>query len=485
MQHAISAGHEITLQVAKEVLLDGGNAFDAAIAAFLAMFITEPCMASAGGNGFALTKAVNDDIKFFDFFSQTPAHNEVKEVEFYPILVDFGNETEEFFIGLGAAAIPGSIAGIFAIHERYGSIPISELTSPAIQLAKEGVLLNAFQAYDLKLLASIFWQDPSVRNIFFKGENIKQEGDRLSMPEMADFLDFISQEGERGFYHGEISKIVAADCKLRGGFLTRSDFENYKVNVFDPLKIKYKDKYIFLPNGPSKGGALLALMLSMANEETYSLAFAIKKVQEINKAEKDLVYYFDQYFPNQNFNLDPSINAYRGTSHFNILDKYGNAISLTSSMGEGCGYFIPGTTMHLNNMLGEIFLLPNGKYSWIPNRRMHSMMTPTLVTDQMGILEFLAGSGGASRIPYAIGQVIYQIYEQQKSLLQATETSRYHYQNGFFQLEYGAEWPIKGEKILQWDKKSLYFGGVHSIQIVQDGVFAIGDERRHGVAEVF
>ena len=486
MQQAISAGHELTLQVAKEILQAKGNAFDAAIAAHCAMFITEPCMASAGGNGFALTRTSEGQIQFFDFFCQTPLSKKTnRPLDFYPVLIDFGEETEEFHIGLGAAAMPGSIAGIFALHRQYGSMPIKELVQPAIQLAKEGVALNDFQSFDLKLLHPIFQQDISVRDIFFKNDKIKEKGDVIRMEGMADFLDFIAREGERGFYHGEIAKTITAESQERGGFLTREDFEKYQVNIISPLQIPFKNKILHLPNGPSKGGAMLALMLSQVNNKMQSLALAIQSVQRLIQQEDQIKIRIDEIFPSNNFQLQPSISSLRGTSHFNVLDKWGNAISLTSTIGEGCGYFIPHTDMQLNNMLGEIFLLPNGAHSWNPNTRMHSMMTPTMVTDENHALEFIAGSGGANRIPYAIGQVIYHLYEQKLDLEKSTAFPRVHFQDEKFQAEKGFDFPKNIADVNWWDMGALYFGGVHSILKNKKEIEAIGDSRRFGVAEVF
>ena len=486
MHQAISAGHEITLAVAKEILLAKGNAFDAAIAAHYAMFITEPCMASAGGNGFALTKSAEGQTRFFDFFCQTPFNkNKIEQLHFYPITVDFGGDTEEFHVGLGAAAVPGSIAGIFELHRRYGTMPMKDLVAPAIQLAKQGVELNEFQAYDLSLLAPIFSQDPSVRDIFYRNGKIKQLGDTLKMPGMVDFLEFIAREGERGFYQGDISKMVAEDSRRKGGFLTRADFENYHVNVLEPLKVNYKNKQIVLPNGPSKGGAMLAMMLAQVNHELNSIATAIERTQQIIQNESQIKSHLDRFYPINNFQLQPSISSNRGTSHFNILDRWGNAISFTSTIGEGCGYFIPGTDMHLNNMLGEIFLLPNGAHSWQPNTRLHSMMTPTMVMNEFGNVELISGSGGANRIPYSIAQVIYQLYEKHNNLEKSTTHPRVHFQDGKFQIEPNFDFSLKKSNTIHWEKKSLYFGGVHSIFHHGHQVEAMGDARRFGVAEVF
>lgn len=486
MKQAIAAGHQITLDVAKEILHANGNAFDAAIAAHLAMFITEPCMASAGGNGFALTKSAEGKVKFIDFFCQTPRSKPtIRPLDFYPIEVDFGGDIEEFHIGLGSSAVPGSIAGLFALHRLNGTMPFNELVAPAIALAKEGIPLSDFQAYDLQLLYPIFRQDESVKEVFFKDGKIKQAGDVIQMPQMADFLDFIRIEGERGFYQGDIAKRIAKDCKTKGGFLRRIDFEQYRANIIDPLRIDYRDKKIYLPNGPSKGGAMLAMTLAQFDGTLASIPKAIKNTQLIIQNEDEIENHFRQFFPSNNFKLKPGHTNYRGTSHFNILDKWGNSVSLTSTIGEGCGYFIPDTCMHLNNMMGEIFLLPNGAHSWTPNTRMHSMMTPTMITDENQVLEFISGSGGANRIPYSIAQVIHNLYHKGKSLEESTTNGRVHYQDGKHQIESGFDHKVIDENVIYWDNKSLYFGGVHSIYRYDNSIEAIGDVRREGVAEVF
>lgn len=484
MKNAISAGHSSTLQVARDILAVGGNAFDAAVAAHFAMFITEPCMASAGGNGFALSRPQDGQIYYLDFFSQTPASKNIESCDFFPIVVDFGNETEEFHIGLGAAAVPGSIAGIIEIHDRWGSIPLKELIQPACDLATGGVILNNFQAYDILLLENIFKQDKRGLEIFFNEKGIKVEGDMIAMPHVTDFLDFIAREGKRGFYEGEIAQSIVRDSIDRGGFLRMSDFENYYVNKVSPLSFSYRNRKVYVPNGPNNGGINLALFLGLLQRDKLTVPECIKATQQIVLDSSSITKQMDTLHPGHNYTLSSGPKSYQGTSHFNILDKKGNAISLTSSIGEGCGYFIPGTDMQLNNMLGELFLLPNGKHSWASNSRMQSMMTPTIITDQKGKVEFIAGSGGASRIPFAIGQVIDQLYNNGLSLEDAVESPRYHFQNEKFQVEKGADWKGSKEDAVLWDIKSLYFGGVHAIYNNMN-LEAAGDGRRYGVAEIF
>ena len=145
MPYAISGGHQKTIEAAEIILSQGGNAVDASIAAYLVSFIAEPCMASLGAGGFAM---VNDtqSIKMIDFFCQTPKKKQkVEHQEFLPIVVDFGNTTEEFQVGKGSIATPGAIAGIYKMHEIWGKIPLTEIFQPAIQWSKEGVKVDKFK----------------------------------------------------------------------------------------------------------------------------------------------------------------------------------------------------------------------------------------------------------------------------------------------------------------------------------------------------
>lgn len=483
MKQAISAGHEITLEVAKEILLAGGNAFDAAIAAHLAMFITEPCMASAGGGGIAMI--LNDGkISMLDFFTQTPLNKKTKAIEYFPITVDFGSEKEIFNIGIASAAVPGTMAGIFHLVEHYASIPLKELVQPAKKLAIEGLALNTFQAYDIELLFPIFKQDPSVKHIFFKNDQIKKEGDLIQMPELANFLDFMVDEGSRGFYHGEIASSIVRDTQERGGNLIRKDFEDYCVYEKKPFKISTHQGNIYLPNGPSLGAGLLASSLGFVAEGV-SIANAITNTQTQIKDLRKLPEFINQFYPAHNYSLQDSAFATKGTSHFNILDKNQNGISLTSTIGEGCGYFIPNTAMQLNNMLGETFLLPDGAHSWKANTRLNSMMTPLIRTSENSNDIFITGSGGASRIPFSILQVLVNIFNHNMNLEEATTASRYHFQDQCLHIEGGAPIVSSSYEIKQWDDVSLFFGGVHSIRKNSSVFEAVGDARRYGVAEVF
>lgn len=486
---AISAGHEQTKETAKHILKMGGNAFDAAIAAHLAMYITEPCMASAGAGGFALCYTPSNGVEMLDFFAHTPQTKNInRNIDFFPIEVNFGNEVEEFHLGAASMATPGSVAAIFELHKKYASLPLDVLIDPVIDLARNGVAIDRFQSIDMGLLEPILYNDKSVRDIFFKDDKLKGEGDIVFMPCFEDFLDFIKKEGVEGFYKGEIGQEVARYSEEKGGFLTRSDFESYKVVWKKPLTVNYNNHKLVVPNTPSIGGATLLIYLASQREFPADNLMAVSNTLDLCSPLSRISTVAKNCYPHLPIDVSDGSASTKGTSHFNIVDKWGNAISFTCSLGEGAGYFIPGTDMQMNNMLGESFLLPGGFHSWDTNIRLNSMMTPTMVLDRNDELRFVTGSGGAGRIPYMIKQVLDRYFIEEMSLSQATQAARIYSHHNTFHFEEGysikEEWLHKPYK--EWTEKSLFFGGVHSIAIEKEGrVFACGDDRRYGIGEVF
>ena len=483
--YAISGGHETTVEIAEMILNEGGNAFDAAIAAHLTMYLTEPCMASAGAGGFALCYRESDGVRMLDFFTQTPRNKEdLLNRDFESIVVNFGNETEEFHIGMASIAAPGSVAALFELHKNYASMPFREIAAPVKDLARRGVPLNTFQSIDLGLLEVVFERDPSVKDIFFKDGRILGEGENLFMPHLEDFIDFLIDEGVDGFYKGQIGAQVDKDSRERGGYIRREDFENYRCNWRDVIVLEHLGKQIIVPNGPSVGGAIMGLLFKLQRENKHDWIRSILDFKKRKYTLKQIENAFNSNFPQLDYSLNSGPSANNGTSHFNIMDGDRNAIALTCTIGEGCGYFVPGTNMQMNNMMGESFLLPEGFHNWQKDVRLNSMMTPTMVLDAQGAIEFLCGSGGAGRIPYMIAQMLEYVYLKNMSLEEAMHASRVYYHNNIIQFEtgYEAEIPASMDS-KEWMEQSLFYGGVHSIQIDGDGSMrAMGDPRRYGVA---
>lgn len=495
MSYAISGGHQKTIEAAEVILAQGGNAVDAAIAAYLVSFIAEPCMASIGAGGFAM---VNDTrtIKMVDFFCQTPKFKQkVANQDFFPVVVDFGNTKEEFHVGKGSIAVPGAIAGVYKMHEIWGKIPLQEIFEPALKWSKEGIKVDKFQAYDFKLLENIYKLSPDGKNLFFNADgSLKEEGQMVKMPQFHDFLDVLKYEGKDLFYKGEIADQISQDL-TNGGHLTREDFEEYDVGVKDPIMFDFFDHKIFTTGFPSVGGMLITALLNTfqdlaVNEKPHFLSLAhfqklvdtFRTIQSLqNNPKKISDYLINKFGINASISNKAGGSKWGGTSHFNVTDQAGMTVCLTTSIGEGAGYFIPGTDMQMNNMLGEEALMPNGFHNWVPDARLQSMMSPSIVMDKNGNTILGIGSGGAGRIPYAIGQAIINMFYFGNTPNKAVDAPRIHIQGGNIEMERGFDIDVDFlDNINVWDTKSLFFGGTNLIHRNGDRVQGYADPRRFG-----
>ncbi len=480
----ISAGHQKTAEAAALMLQEGGNAFDAAIAAFFAAAVAEPCMGSLGGGGFATILDAEGKQAVLDFFVQTPKYKRPSsELEFYPITVDFGATSEDFHIGMGAIGVPGMVSGIFSLYEAYASMPIEVLVQPAVDLARKGLEMTGFQYFDIDVLQPIMTKAEESAKIFFPNGLPLAIGEMQYMPQMADYMEYLVKEGRREFYEGEAAKLLLRDCAEHGGLLTAEDLMDYKTIWREPLGFDYRGRRVLTNPLPSTGGMLIALAFRALEKMDVAYApFSKAHVQTMQQVMGE-IYRIDRRIENLT-------KKWGSTSHFNIVDEYGNAISTTFSNGEGCGYMIPGTNIMMNNMLGEAALLPDGFHNWEPSLRLSSMMAPTLVLDQEAAFELATGTGGASRIPGAIVQVLHYILDLGLSVEKAVHASRMHYQHGVLNLEpelvgqHNAHDPHLKE-LINWEDCSMFFGGVHSIQKLGNGqLLGEGDDRREGYSKI-
>lgn len=495
MNYALSGGHKKTIEAAEIILNQGGNAVDAAIAGYLVSFVAEPCMASLGAGGFAMINN-NEQIKIIDFFCQTPINKKsATQQEFYPITVDFGRTTEDFHVGKGSIAVPGALAGIYKMHELYGSIPLKQLIEPALLWSKGGIALDKFQAYDFNLLKEIFALDPKMKHIYFNNNGtLKTEGDIIRMQSYSDFLDVLSHEGRDLFYKGEVAKSISTDM-LEGGHLTRLDFDQYEAVVRDPIKFNFLGKSVHTTGFPSVGGMLVTAILNtfqdnisdkrlnpLTIDHFQELVSTFSSISQLNNDQVKIAnYLFHNFGINTRTNINASANKWGGTSHFNVIDKKGMTVSLTTSVGEGSGYFIPGTDMQMNNMLGEEALMPDGFHNWNPNQRLQSMMCPTMLTNKNGSTLHALGSGGAGRIPYAISQVLINSQYFESTMEQSISTPRIHINNSTFEVEKGYDVENMDIPNLNiWENQSLYFGGINAVSKIENAYLGYADKRRHG-----
>ncbi len=491
MKYAIAAGHWLTAQVAEDVLKEGGNAFDAAVAAYLTMFFSEPAMASIGAGGFANIYEHTGRNYILDFFCQTPLTKNPTS-NFTKIEVDFGESMEYFYGGPSSMAVPGAPALIHYLVDHLGTMPLKELAEPAMQYSQEGIALTDFQAEDINLLKNVFGLQKAGRDIFFKDGKPKSTGDFLQMSAYADLLETFRREDRDWFYHGELSKKIINYSESNDGHLQALDFEKYQVKIRKPLHFAFQDLDVSVPDLPSMGGGLLYLFLTSLDKSSLINALSFEHIHALREAFAQCFQFMDDVkaldqklsssFQNRK-QSDAQNGGTNGTSHFNIVDKLGNAISLSTSIGEGCGWFIPDTNMQMNNMLGETALLPNGLESWLPDRRLNSMMSPTMVfKDQKPV--FITGSGGSIRIPFSIGQLLFNKYKLGLDTTEAIHHPRIFENREKLYMEEGFDLkdmnPQKSVKI--WKQLELLFGGTHSIDLQKQ--LAVGDTRREGTGIV-
>ncbi len=509
---AIAAGHTATASAAKQVLLEGGNAFDAVLAAMFAACVAEPVLASLGGGGFLLAHPAGQPPRLYDFFAQTPMRKRpATDIDFYPITADFGDAQQEFHIGMGSIATPGVIKGAFHIHERLGSQPMRDLMTPAIALARDGVEVNNFQHYIATIVEPILCASDNARALHCTPDSksgLAPVGARLRQPEMADALDSIAREGAAIFYTGDMARQLARDSEQNGGLLSLQDLRHYQVVTRAPLTMNYHHARITTNPPPSLGGLLIAFSLSLLQraklgdtrflspDHIRQVAHAMRITQRVRQEghlkplsnpNEILAPEWIQRYLNT---LSDRTHFTRGTTQISIADRHGNLASMTLSNGEGSGYVIPGTGIMINNMLGEEDLNPDGFHRWRENSRIASMMAPTLVDSHKGY-RVVTGSGGSNRIRSAILQVISNLVDFDMDLEHAVSAPRIHYESGLLHLE-----PERSSALLEmlrddfprqklWQDVNLYFGGAHSTRLFDHGAMeGVGDPRRGGVGIV-
>jgi len=509
---AVAAGHQLTVNTAKDVLCDGGNAFDAVVAAQLTAFVAEPVLTSLGGGGFLLAEKANGRQVVYDFFVQTPIQKtDPANLDFYPVNADFGEVLQEYHIGAGSVATPGMVKGLFDIHRDLCSLPMSRLAEQAIDFARRGVEMNSFQSSIFDIVKPIYKSSQEVSLIF--GSKRREggligEGEILKQPELADTLEALVHDGDRLFYEGDIAKSILSISDKPGGHLSMKDLNSYRVVCRDPLTFSYKGHHIAINPPPSTGGLLIGFALKllesldgkMPDFGSMDYITRLAELQQMtDKARVDSLTETDykktdrlldeEYLQVYRQEIRNRLSAFRGTTQISIVDGDGNKASLTSSNGEGSGVVIPGTGVMLNNMLGEEDLNPGGFHRWTPNQRVSSMMAPGILKLADG-RDVVFGSGGSNRIRTAILQLLINLADYNMTLSEAVNSPRLHFESGQLNAEKGFDiehfqalrHQYANQKI--WKKRALFFGGAHSVSRGPGGFEGAGDVRRGGVSVV-
>ena len=486
MQGVVAAGHPVTAEAGAAVLRAGGNAVDAVIAASLASWASEPLLTGPGAGGYLMVAGHGGTPELLDFFVAAPSHG--PRADLVPVDVSFGDANQVFHAGAASVGAYGCPAGLQAAAERWGTRPLAELAAPAAELARAGVPLNAIQAYIVEILEGILTLTPEVRSRFAPGGQLLKEGELFRCSDLATTIERFGADGADPFYRGDIAAAVVGYVAEHGGTLTADDLAAYEAIVRAPVQVEYAGNSVFTNPPPSAGGALLAAALDRlaGRNDPAEPPTPDELVEVMGHAQLLRTAEFDSQLADPGF-IEKFIAANLGsTTHISVLDSNGMACSLTCTNGEGSGLIAPGTGIHLNNIMGEEDLSPQGFFTAPAGRRMPSMMAPTVVLDEAGSVQIVIGSAGSNRIRSAILQAVTGVIDHGRDAQEAVDAPRLHFEGDVIYTEPGSVsegWQEpQGKERADFREPNLFFGGVQAVcRDPRTGqVTAAGDPRRGG-----
>ncbi|MCF6297738.1 MAG: gamma-glutamyltransferase [Flavobacteriaceae bacterium] len=518
----VSARQEAS-SIGISILKKGGNAFDAMIATDLALVVAYPFAGNIGGGGFTVYRTNDGKIGSFDYREKAPL---AATKDMY--LDENGDVIpNKSILGAMAIGVPGTVAGLFMIHKKFGTLPFSELIQPAIDLAKKGVIVTKRQEKGMNKYRK-FFKEANQRIIFL--DKYWKEGDTIKYLKLAKTFERIRDNGRDEFYKGRTADILVNYVQKLGGIITKEDLEKYEAKERNPIVFNYKNTRIISMPPPSSGGICIAQILKSI--EPFKIGQyrhnSVKYIQLITEAERR-VYADRAYFlGDPDFNDIPinilSSAAYNNkrmqdfswsqatnssdvshgnieiiesnqTTHYSIIDQFGNAISVTNTLNGAFGskVFVEEGGFFLNNEMDDLsaksgepnmFGLTGTKVNSIePEKRMLSSMTPTIV-EQNGKLKMVLGSPGGSTIITSVLQNILNVIEYDMGMQESVSQTRFHHQwmpdeikfeSNFDTISF-TELRKMGYKINQSDSKIL--GKVDAILVLPDGRLEGGADPR-------
>jgi gamma-glutamyltranspeptidase/glutathione hydrolase len=487
MEGIVAAGHPVSAEAGAAVLRAGGNAVDAAIAACLASWAAEPLLTGPGAGGYLLVAGPGREPTLLDFFVAAPSDG--ARAPLLPIEVSFGDAIQTFHVGGASCGVPGTPAGLQEAARRWGTLPLADLAAPAAALAREGVALNAAQAYIFEILEGILLSTPEAAALFAPQGRALRPGERFRSPELADTILRFGAEGAAPFIDGDLAA-AAVDCvACHGGTLTAADVAGYAPVARAPARVTYRDRTVVTNPPPSAGGALLALALARLDAEVPAgtAPSPAALLDAMACAQQARTPAFDAGLAEPGF-LERFLAAQLGsTTHVSVLDGDGGACAVTCTNGEGSGLVVPGTGIHLNNIMGEEDLNPLGFFTAPPGRRMPSMMAPTVVLGPGGEVELVLGSAGSNRIRSAILQTIVGVVDHGLDAGAAVEAPRMHLEGDTLYAEPGIDLTgldAGGRTLAPFRARNLFFGGAQAVERdrVSGRLSGAGDPRRGGAS---
>ena len=465
----VVSAHPEASKVGMAILQQGGNAVDAAIAVQFALAVVYPNAGNIGGGGFMVTRMKDGSSNALDFREKAPS-TASRDMFINPANGEVNRKLIE--TSHLASGVPGSVAGMWEAHQKYGSMDWKKLLQPAIELAQKGFPITAHQAEDFNQLQAELKQLNKGKNYFIKSK--WNANDTLIQTDLATTLIAIRDKGRDGFYTGTVAEKIAAEMQQHNGIISTDDLKNYQAVWREPIKGTYKNYTIISMPPPSSGGiALMQLLNMMENYPLKKWGFhSVNSVSIMTEAEKRV--YADRaawlgdpdftkvpknelisksYSASRMQNVDtntvtPAAQIKAGTfsgyeseetTHFSIVDKYGNAVSITTTLNDsygsriivnGCGFILNNEMDDFSAKPGEpnLYGLIGGEANAIaPGKRMLSSMTPTIV-EKDGQLFMVVGTPGGSTIITSVFQNIINVIEFDMTMQEAVDAPRFHNQ---------------------------------------------------------
>jgi gamma-glutamyltranspeptidase/glutathione hydrolase len=455
----------------------------------LTSVVAEPLLTGLGAGGYLMVAAPGRPPALLDFFVEAPPADTdgagAARAAMVAIDVSYGGADQVFHVGPGSCGVYGFPAGVCEAAFRWGTMSVGDLVAPAAALARSGVVVNEQQAYVAELLAEILVSTAECAALWAPGGRLLGEGDLLRDPELGDALERLGRDGAEPFYGGDIAAAVCDWVAPRGGALTLAQLRAYRALEREPIRVSYRDREVLTNPPPSAGGTLIAYALALLDRAPAPPTLE-GIVAAMAAAQAERTSGFVDGLNEEGFLAGFLGSRLGATTHISVLDQWGGACSVTATNGEGSGVVVPGTGIHLNNMLGEEDLNPLGFHRYPPGRRLPSMMAPSVVLAD-GNPELVLGSAGSNRIRSAVLQTIIAVVDHGMRAEQAVHEPRVHFQDGTVYAEPGidlAQLNKMDHTVASFGARNLFFGGVQAVQRdPRTGeLFGGGDPRRGGVA---
>ncbi len=526
-EHAIVvSSHQLASNVGVEVLRRGGNAVDAAVAVGFALAVVHPVAGNIGGGGFMVIRMRDGTVRALDYREAAPARATPA------MYVDStGNALASSITGHLSVGVPGSVAGMFEAHNKLGRLPWKDLVAPAIQLARDGFLLDPVRSRQIDREADRLALFPASRAQFLVDSAAPPPGTRFRQPDLARTLQLIADSGPSVFYRGQVADLLVQEIRRGRGLVTKEDLAGYRVKWRAPIEIAYRGYTVYTMPPPSGGGVTLAEILNVMEGYEPLPPFGSATLMHL-QAEAMRRAYADRnaYLGDPDFvrmplerllsksyaaelrggidahHATPAVPAAAGprvegmeTTHYSVVDADGDAVSCTTTLNNdfGSAVTVSGAGFLLNDEMDDftsapgrpnLFGLVQGAANAIaPGKRMLSAMTPSIVLDPGGRLFMVLGSPGGSRIPTAVYQVLSDVIDQGMPLPAAIAAPRLHHQglpdtvylerDGFVQ-ESVDSLSAMGHQVSVWNYKTE----VNAVQRTDGGWVGVADPRRGGGA---